>query len=76
MEKDLHKRILEEHFSAVCNKAAECGNFRAHFLYGLEGGLPDGEFYTSAELKAFATAHNLDYTPSEYNSPAILSWEK
>ena len=75
VEKDLHLRILEEHFTAICNKAAECGKLEAYFWYGLEGGLPDGEFYTSFELKSFAIEHNLDYTPSEYNSPAILSWK-
>lgn len=74
VKKDRHQRILEEHFTAICNKAAECGKLEAYFWYGLEGGLPDGESYTSAELEAFAAAHNLDYTPSDRNSPAILSW--
>lgn len=71
-----HKQIIEDHFTAICNKAAERGKLEAYFWYGLEGGLPSGESYTNEELRAYAIAHNLDYTPSEYNSPAKISWKK
>lgn len=74
VEKD-HQQIIEEHFTAICNKAAENGKLEAYFWFGTEGGLPAGESYTAEELKDFATVHHLDYKPSEYNSPAKLCWK-
>ena len=73
VEKD-HQQIIENHFTTVCNRSAESGKCEAWFWFGTEGGLPVGEWYTSEELEAFATAHSLDYIPSEYNSPALLRW--
>ncbi|MBD9029644.1 MAG: hypothetical protein EGR17_06090 [Butyrivibrio crossotus] len=73
VDKD-HQQIIENHFITVCKKAAESGKFEAWFWYGTEGGLPVGEWYTSEELEAFATANGLDYKPSDYNAPALLRW--
>ena len=70
-----HQQIIEKHFTTICNKAAESGKLEAYFWYGTEGGLPAGILYTNEDLKAFAAEHNLDYEPSEYNSPAKLCWK-
>lgn len=68
-----HQKLVKKYILDTCSEAVQLGNYETDFTFKR---LSDGIAITGDEVKEFADAHNLTYTPpnSEKKQPATISW--